>query len=169
MLPIHHTMSIYMVNLTAKQNVSCKVDSMINGKWDLYCYRMNVCKLVHIGINQNRPWQQRKHRVAWAWSVKGAPSAAWCSSTFKLEQVAGVYCTRVVTQYIVYISLGCPPNFGSSAMFAFPPLLQPHLTPCHVSTLPSLPNAVAGSEFGKVAMNEGKMSISIDFGVWVHM
>ena len=169
MLPIHHTMSVYVVNPTAKQNVSCKVDSVIDGEWDLYCYQMNVRKLVHIRINRNRPWQQWKHRVVWAWSVKGAPSAASCSSTFKLEWVAGVYCTRVVTQYVVYITLGRPPNFGSSAMFAFPPLLQPHLAPHHASTSPSLPNTVTGSEFGKVAMNEGKMSISIDFGAQVHM
>ncbi|KIM65535.1 hypothetical protein SCLCIDRAFT_1212271 [Scleroderma citrinum Foug A] len=69
----------------------------------------------------------------------------------------------------VYNNGQAPPNFGSSAMFASPPLLQPnpaHLPPRHASTSPSLPNVVTGnlSEFGKAAMNEGKMSISIDFG-----
>jgi len=52
MLPIHHTTSVYVVNPTAKQNVSCKVDSLINGERDLYWYQMNIRKLVlHIGIN----------------------------------------------------------------------------------------------------------------------
>lgn len=69
----------------------------------------------------------------------------------------------------VYSNGQAPPNFGSSAMFASPPLLQlnpAHLPPRHASTSPSLPNVVTGnlSEFGKAAINEGKMSISIDFG-----
>ena len=95
MHPIHHTMSVYVVNPTAKQNVSCNVDSMIDGEGDLYCYRMNIHKPVHIGINY-RPWQQWKHRV-WVQSVKGTPGAAWCSNTCKLKRVAGIYRTRVVT------------------------------------------------------------------------
>lgn len=59
-------------------------------------------------------------------------------------------------------------NLSGSAVFSSPPLHPnpAHVPPRHMSTSPSLSTTITNNagEFGKVLSNEGRMSISIDFG-----